>query len=54
MKALKALNRWMLDQFEQRLIEPNSGLGQALRYLLKHWTGLTLFLRQEGAPMDNR
>ena len=52
-EPLKALNRWMLDQFELRLVEPNSGLGQALRYLLKHWTGLTLFLRQEGAPLDN-
>ena len=52
-EPLQALNRWMLDQFEQRLVEPNSGLGQALRYLLKHWIGLTLFLRQEGAPLDN-
>ena len=52
-EPLKALNRWMLDQFEQRLVEPNSGLGQALRYLLKHWVELTLFLRQEGAPLDN-
>jgi hypothetical protein len=25
----------------------------AMRYLLKHWERLTLFLRQPGAPLDN-
>jgi hypothetical protein len=25
----------------------------ALRYLLKHWNELTLFLRKAGAPLDN-
>jgi len=34
-------------------VEPNSGLGQAISYLLKHWEKLTLFLRQPGAPLDN-
>ena len=38
---------------QQRLVEPNSGLGKALRYLLKHWQELTLFLRKAGAPLDN-
>ena len=52
-EPLKALNRWRREQFKQHLVEPNSGLGQALRYLLKHWTGLALFLRQQGAPLDN-
>ena len=47
------LQRWINEQFEQRLVEPNSGLGKALRYLLKHWEELTLFLRQAGAPLDN-
>jgi hypothetical protein len=50
---MQDLQRWMSEQFEQRLVEPNSGLGQALRYLLNHWSGLTLFLRQTGAPLDN-
>ena len=27
--------------------------GGALRYMLNHWSGLTLFLRQAGAPLDN-
>jgi hypothetical protein len=33
-------------------VEPNSGLGQTISYLLKHWEKLTLFLRVAGAPMD--
>jgi hypothetical protein len=49
----EGLQRWMNGQFEQRLVEPNSGLGKALRYLIKHWEELTLFLRKAGAPLDN-
>jgi len=50
---MEGLQRWMNEQFEQRLVEPNSGLGKALRYLIKHWDALTLFLRKAGAPLDN-
>jgi transposase len=32
---------------------PNSGLGQAIKYLLRHWQPLTLFLRKAGAPLDS-
>ena len=35
------------------LVEPNSGLGNAINYLLKHWEKLTLFLRKAGVPLDN-
>jgi hypothetical protein len=34
-------------------VEPNSGLGKAISYLLNHWTRLTLFLEKAGAPLDN-
>lgn len=34
----------------ERRTEPNSGLGKAITYLLRHWRPLTLFLRQAGAP----
>ena len=34
-------------------MEPNSGLGTAMTYLLRHWERLTLFLRQAGAPLDS-
>ncbi len=44
---------WMNEQFDKRLVEPNSGLGKALRYLIRHWDELTLFLRKAGAPLDN-
>jgi transposase len=50
---MQELKTWMSEQFEQRHVEPNCGLGQALRYLLKHWEELTLFLRRAGAPLDN-
>jgi hypothetical protein len=47
------LLRWMNEQFDKHLVEPNSGLGKALRYLIRHWDELTLFLRKAGAPLDN-
>ncbi len=50
---MKALEEWMLAQFKQRLVEPNSTLGEAIRYMQKHWDPLTLFLRKEAAPLDN-
>jgi hypothetical protein len=50
---MRALKRWIERQFDQRLVEPNSGLGKAFKYLLKHWEKLTLFLREPGAPLDN-
>jgi len=51
--VLEELQRWMHEQLDGRLVEPNSGLGQALRYLLRHWQPLTLFLRNGAAPLDN-
>jgi transposase len=50
---MQAMQQWMNAQLEQRLVEPNSALGGALRYMLKHWSALTLFLRKAGAPLDN-
>ncbi len=44
---------WLQTQFEERKVEPNSGLGTAITYLLRHWDRLTLFLRQAGAPLDS-
>jgi len=40
-------------QIEERKVEPNSGLGEAITYMRKHWDKLTLFLRHPGAPLDN-
>jgi hypothetical protein len=44
---------WMEAQLEKRKTEPNSGLGKAIQYMLRHWKALTLFLRSSGAPLDN-
>jgi transposase len=51
--VMDGLRRWIADQFDKRLVEPNSALGKALNYLVKHWDELTLFLRKVGAPLDN-
>jgi transposase len=51
--VMAELRAWLTAQFAERKVEPNSGLGTAMRYLLKHWERLTLFLRQPGAPLDN-
>lgn len=47
------LHHWLKNQFAEHRTEPNSGLGKAISYLLRHWPELTLFLRQKGAPLDN-
>lgn len=47
------LHGWLKRQFDEKHVEPNSALGGAIHYLLRHWQKLTLFLRQAGAPLDN-
>lgn len=47
------LREWIDAQLAQHLVEPNSGLGKAITYFLRHWKGLTAFLREAGAPLDN-
>jgi transposase len=51
--TMTELKAWLARQFEDRLVEPNSALGEAISYLLKHWEKLTLFLKVPGAPLDN-
>ena len=51
--VMDQLHAWLTAQFTEKKVEPNSGLGMAMRYLLKHWIRLTLFLREAGAPLDN-
>jgi transposase len=47
------LKLWLVTQLDQKLVEPNSGLGKAIKYMLKHWDKLTRFLLVPGAPLDN-
>jgi hypothetical protein len=50
---MSALESWLRAQIDDRKVEPNSSLGEAIFYMLKHWSKLTLFLRVAGAPLDN-
>ena len=51
--AMQQLHAWLARQLDEKLVEPNSALGGAIRYMLKHWEKLTVFLRRAGAPLDN-
>jgi len=50
---MAGLEPWLRQQLDDHLVEPHSGLGTAIAYMLKHWAKLTLFLRVPGAPLDN-
>lgn len=50
---MAALKAWMVQQIEDKQVEPNSRLGRAFEYLLTRWEPLTRFLHIPGAPLDN-
>ena len=52
-QTMDDLQAWLQRQFDDKLVEPNSALGDAINYLLKRWEPFTLFLRKAGAPLDN-
>jgi len=52
-KAMRDLWRWCHKMLARKKVEPNSVLGGAIRYMLKHWKRLTKFLTVPGAPLDN-
>jgi hypothetical protein len=51
--VMEELHAWLEEQLAAKKTEPNSGLGKAITYLLRHWWPLTAFLRHAGAPLDN-
>lgn len=51
--VMDELHQWISAQFNDKRVEPNSGLGKAYWYMLKRWHKLTLFLRSASAPIDN-
>jgi len=51
--VMEELERWLKQQFDEKKVEPNSSLGGAISYMLRHWEKLTLFLRVAGVPLDN-
>jgi transposase len=51
--VMAGLRAWIEDLVANKRIEPNSGLGGVLQYLLKRWKPLTRFLHVVDAPIDN-
>jgi hypothetical protein len=47
------LKTWIEAQLNNKIVEPNSELGKAYKYVVKRWDRLTLFLRKAGVPIDN-
>lgn len=47
------LHKYMTNLMDKCKVEPNSELGKAIKYMLKHWSKLTRFLTVAGAPIDN-
>jgi len=50
---MEGLKSWLTAEIAEKKVEPNSGLGEAMGYMLKRWERLTLFLRVPRAPLDN-
>jgi len=50
---MEELRRWMAEQINEKKVEPNSGLGDAILYTQKRWDRLTRFLAVPGVPLDN-
>ena len=50
---MEDLKTWLKAQLEEKNIKPNSALGGAISYMLKHFKGMTLFLRVPKAPLEN-
>jgi transposase len=42
--TMQQLHAWLRRQLEEKLAEPNSTLGSAIGYMLRHWDKLTLFV----------
>ena len=51
--VLENLKTWCEEQIKSKKVEPNSGLGEAITYLVKHWETLTMFCRLPGVPVSN-
>ena len=50
---MEGLQRWLAQQFDERLVEPKSSLGKAMASLRGHWDTLSQFFSVPGAPLDN-
>jgi len=50
---MDALHSRLNDQLAEKKVEPNSSLGEAVKYMLKRWKKFTGFLEIPGAPLDS-
>ena len=51
--VMAQLKVWLDKQIQDKRVEPNSALGEAIDYMRGHWVELTRFLQEPGAPLDN-
>lgn len=51
--VMEKLKEWLAALLRDKKVEPNSGLGEAIEFMQRHWDKLTLFLKVPGAPIDN-
>ena len=50
---LETLLTWCHEQLDSDSVENNSNLGKAMKYIIRHFEGLTAFCRWPGAAVDN-
>lgn len=50
---MEEIKDYLKGLIENKLVEPNSSLGQAINYFCMHYKELTAFCHIEGAPFDN-
>jgi transposase len=50
---MDGLKRWLDQQMDEPLVEPNSALGKAIASMQSPWETLTRFFAVPGAPLDN-
>jgi hypothetical protein len=51
--VMSELKEWIEKEINEKRAEPNSSLGKAYAYTLRHWKELTQFLVLPGCPIDN-
>lgn len=52
-RIMRRLQFYLQGILDKKRYEPNSNIGGAIKYMLKHWHKLTQFLRIAGAALDN-
>ena len=52
--VMEDLDEWLTALIKEKKVEPNSGLGEAIDFMQRHWDKLKLFLHVAGAPIDKK